>query len=887
MSIEQPTSLSTIVSSDGPGDRLDSHAHDLKQHLAATGRSAAVGHLACVGIVAGVLGGRAPPALLIAWMAVVATTTLVRAVLLRRPDSTLSALRVTAIANAASWGIGLLFVFRHLALTELLFMMVLLAGLVAAGATTLAADAIAFHAYIACMLLPLEFALIRHGHSSVHTGAAVIVPVFGVVVLQIQRVARRELLGRLEAQWEAATQRAFLSALLDSCPIAIATVDRRGTVLGINPAFETLFGYRSIEGVGRPLNDLIVPEAELAAAAQLDVLVRSGGPVVTEVERRRHDGTMVTVRVSAAEAGGAASGVQFVLYDDVTATRNAEREVRATLEDARGAAEAAAKAKSDFLANMSHEIRTPMNGVLGMTGILLDSPLNPEQKEFAETIKQSGEALLAIINDILDFSKIEAGKLAIEPHPFDLRVAIDEVVDLLAARAEERQIALAFRYQPDLPTRFIADAGRIRQIVINLTGNAIKFTHHGHVLIDVSAVSREDDRTMVRIAIEDTGIGLSAEAQGRLFQKFSQADGSTTRKYGGTGLGLVITRQLAELMQGAVGIESELNRGSTFWVDLLLPHDQGEPLVLLQSTSLAGVRVLVVDDTEVNRRIMTEQLTHWAMRPTGVSTGADGLRRLDEARNAADPFQVVIVDYLMPGMDGEAFGRAVRVRPEFAEIRLIVTTSSGQRGEGDRFRNAGFDGYFVRPVRQSSLRAALSAVLSASNTPRPFVTRHSLAEAKAVLPASGSGLQGRIGDAPFASTRVLLAEDNLVNQKVAVRMLERLGCRVDIAANGQEALAMSAQFRYDLIFMDCQMPELDGYEAATAIRQREGAGRHTPIVAMTANAMAGDREKCLAAGMDDYLPKPVKPEELAHKLREWGADTVRLARDNKLPLQGT
>ncbi len=813
---------------------------DLNRHLTATGRTALLGHLLCAIIVVAVLGGQIPDGELASWMTAVVAVAVLRAWVAKRPGSTLNAIQVAAILNAAAWGAGLLWIGPGLALAELLFVMVVFAGLIAAGAATLAADAVAFHAYIACMLIPLELVVLQHEPSPVRAGAAAIVPVFGIVVLQIQRVARRELIGRLDAQREVGTERAFLRALLESAPIAIVTVDDQGLLIAANPAFGNLFGYRPPDVIGRKLNDLIVPESERAKAVQLENVVRSGQAVCAEVERRHHDGRPLTVRVSAAAGGGAASGTQFIVYDDVTEIRKAEARALALLEEGRTMAEAGAKAKSEFLANMSHEIRTPMNGVLGMAGLLLDSPLNPEQRDFANTILRSGESLLAIINDILDFSKIEAGKLTIEPLPFDLRVAIEEVVELLAPRAEEKRITLALRYQPRLRTRFVADAGRIRQIVVNLVSNAIKFTEQGHVLIDVSSTGPSDEPTTVRIVLEDTGVGLSAQEQARLFQKFSQADASTTRRYGGTGLGLAITRQLTELMGGSVGVDSKRGEGSTFWVELPLLPDRSRATELGPDAPLAGVRVLIVDDVEINRRILHEQLSHWAMRPAAAASGAEALRVLEEAQRAGDPFRVAVVDYLMPEMDGEAFGRAVRARPERSDIRLIVTTSSGQRGEASRFKDAGFDGYFVRPVRQSTLERALAVVLAGSREGRGLVTRHSLAEARAPGVESGGIRSQDRGSQPRA--RVLVAEDNVVNQKLAVRMLEKLGCRADIASNGAEAVAMTVQFRYDLILMDCQMPVLDGYEATATIRQREGPGRRTPIVAMTANAMAGDQK---------------------------------------------
>jgi CheY-like chemotaxis protein len=529
-----------------------------------------------------------------------------------------------------------------------------------------------------------------------------------------------------------------------------------------------------------------------------------------------------------------------------------------------------------------------------MAELLLESSLNPEQRDFAETIQRSGEALITIINDILDFSKIEAGKLTIEPLAFDLRITLEEVADLLAQRAEAKGIALAIRYQPDLRTRFVADAGRIRQIVVNLADNAIKFTDRGHVLIDVAAVGTTGARTVVRIVVEDTGIGLDADVQARLFQKFSQADASTTRKYGGTGLGLAISRQLAELMGGSVGVVSAPGQGSRFWVELPLSPDPSPPPQPATTSTLRGVRALIVDDTAVNLRIVHEQLTHWAMRPTAADSAEEGLRELEEAAAAGDPFQIAIVDYLMPGMDGEAFGRAVRARPNLQSVRLIVTTSSGQRGEAARFHQAGFDGYFVRPVRQATLERALRVALAGTPGSQLLITRHSLVESAQSTPTDS--IDQPVAEMASRPIRVLLVEDNPVNQKVATRILEKLGCGVDLAVNGAEAVTMTSESCYDLILMDCQMPELDGYEATAAIRQRAaGSGRHTPIVAMTANAMVGDREKCLAAGMDDYLPKPIRPAELVAKVTEWarrttervdGAPSLRLAAQRSPNLLG-
>jgi two-component system, sensor histidine kinase and response regulator len=642
-----------------------------------------------------------------------------------------------------------------------------------------------------------------------------------------------------------------------------------------SPRFAAMLGYDADEATHGALESHIHPEDGALVGKAMGDHLRSGAPYDVEYRLRKKDGSWLWVR-SRASAERDAEGHPLWLagsIHDITEERAArEAMVRATQE-----AEAASRSKSTFLATMSHEIRTPMNGIIGMTGLLLETGLDRAQRDYAETIRASADSLLTILNDILDFSKIEAGKLDIEKLELELRANVDDVGSIMAFQAAAKGLELVVNVRPEVPERVLGDPQRIRQCLLNLVGNAIKFTHSGEVVLEVCMVGNQTGRALVHFEVRDTGIGVAPEALERLFQPFTQADSSTTRRFGGTGLGLSIVRRLVDLMGGQVGAQSEIGRGSTFWFTLPLEVVVSDDAPHAQAAAPAGRRVLLVDDNDTNRRVLSSQMEHAGYRVTSAPSARRALEILRTPNQGA--FDVVVLDYQMPDMDGAMLGEQIMKARDIAPTRLMLLTSLDRSGDMQRFADIGFCAYLTKPVRTRELLDCLGRALAHDAQDwalhsQPIITRGTLIARE---PA-----RRKIGGC------VLLVEDNAINQRVARRFLERLGCDVHVVGDGAQAIEAYQRTRYDFILMDMQMPVMDGLEATQRIRELEvGADRgRTPIVALTANAMMGTLERCLEAGMDDYLTKPLDITRLQDALERF-IDGGAVATTTATPASGS
>ena len=704
-------------------------------------------------------------------------------------------------------------------------------------------------------------------------------------ILGEQEAIHQALVGqRQHAEQALRESEAGFRAIFEESPFGIAVAGMDGRCVAANPALSVITGFSIDELLGRViLAEIMHPEDAIAGWEMFRGMATGRYDHYTIEQRFVHkSGEARWVRLAMALVRDAEGRPKSVIGmgEEITERKQAEEERKqfeAALEDARDVALRASLAKSEFLATMSHEIRTPMNGVIGMTGLLLDTELTPRQREYAEAVRRSGDALLAIINDILDFSKIEAGKIELELTTVDVREAVEDVVGLLAEQAQAKGLEMAAVVRPDVPDGLLGDAGRIRQVLMNLVNNAIKFTQRGEVIVHARLSEQTADSTSIRFEVADTGLGIAPDVVARLFQPFSQADVSMTREFGGTGLGLAICKRLVEQMGGQIGVDTELGQGSTFWFTVRLEGSSGSSATVDARSAkdlvdVAGLRVLVVDDNATNRTILEEQLAPWGLSVTAVGDGPTALERMRQAAEQGQPYAVALLDRHMPSMDGLTLGRAISADASLASTSLVLLTSVGEADRAD-VSAAGFQHVLTKPVRQSHLLNLLANTLGLRVSGRIVVPK----------PTERPSTPGVVEPGALTGPRVLVAEDTTINQLVARRMLERLGCQVDVASNGREVLEAIDRSPYALVLMDVQMPEMDGFEATARIRQREEhSGRHTPIVAMTANALRGDRERAIAAGMDDYLAKPIRLGDLEVVLHDWAPASAPTGRSSVL-----
>jgi two-component system sensor histidine kinase/response regulator len=813
-------------------------------------------HVVLILVVAALVWNSLPPRLTIGWVGSVIAAAGLRALWrlrigrrLKSPDEALRGVRLTVAGVGLAWGVGAAAAIPALERDQVAIILVVLTGIIAGATSALVGDRRSFRYMLLTALAPLPVGILLQGNARFNVIAVILVVAFASAMDRVHGRANRTFREHVRAtallelsRRELARQHAYLDALIASTPVGIAVVDDQRSIRSVNPAFETLFGYSAAEVLGTALDGLIVPESLRSASRDLEARVRGGETIRVEVERQRKDGRRIQVRLSAASVKAVAEGGLVALYEDISDRKAAEEAMRA----ARDLAERVARARSSFLANMSHEIRTPMNAVLGFVELVLDTDLNPEQRRALELVRSSSEALLAILNDILDYSKIEAEHLELESIPFDLPKVVHATATLLAVRAREKHLELTVDVSPDVPHLVRGDPTRVRQVLTNLIGNAVKFTEEGEVGVSATVVQRSSGQAVVQFCVRDTGIGIAEAERATIFQEFTQADASMTRRFGGTGLGLAISRRLVTLMGGELTVTSEVGRGSEFAFSLRFPIEAASPAPARGTAmSLGGRRLLVVDDNETNRRILRDMLGAEGVGVHEASRADAGLDALRRAAAAGAPYDLAILDAQMPDQDGFALASVVRADPALAITRLLLLTSAGQRGDGERCRQLGIQAYLTKPIARADLIEAVGVVLAdaaPAGAASDLITRHSIAESRDRL-------------------RVLLAEDNPVNQQVAMAMLTKRGHQVDVVNNGREAVTAVGARRYDVVLMDIQMPEMDGFAATHAIRALP-EGQALPIIALTAHALSGERERCLAHGMSGYLAKPFKAHDL-------------------------
>jgi PAS domain S-box-containing protein len=676
------------------------------------------------------------------------------------------------------------------------------------------------------------------------------VPLFTEGEVHNVLVLFQDISDRVMAQKELRKSEEQFRTLSEAAPVGIFCSDANGQILFVNNRLGQMAGLPSTEALGIGWINAVHPEDREAVIKVWRAGITMGMELKDECRLLTPEGHVnwVEWQTTALHApDGSLQGFVGVI-EDVTKRRAAEQR----LLEAKEVAEAANRAKSEFLANMSHEIRTPLNGVIGMTDLALETDLTTEQQEYLETVKMSADSLLTMINDILDFSKIEAGKIDLEVIDFNLRDCLEGTLKTLALRAHEKGLELLCEVAPDVPEAVKGDSNRLRQVLVNLVGNAIKFTDEGEVVLKAQVEAKDGQDRILQFIVSDTGMGIPPEKQKLIFDPFTQADTSTTRKYGGTGLGLTISNRLVEMMGGSIWVRSEVGRGTQFHFTVRLRTADAKTIemgTIATPEMLRGVRVLLVDDNRTNRRILEGMLKLWEMKSTSTEGGEEALEQLSLARDAGEPYALILTDMHMPNMDGFSLVERIRQRPELSTATIMMLTSAGHRGDAARCQELGVAAYLLKPIRQAELREAIARVLEGKEQEGviPLITRYSLQDARD----------------PATFLRVLLAEDNPVNQRLVVRLLEKRGHRVVVAANGLEVLDALGKESFDLVLMDVQMPEMDGLEATAAIREKEkGGGVHQSVIALTAHAMKGDRERCLAAGMDGYLSKPIRPQEL-------------------------